>query len=207
MKWTYSVKNKLVASGALLSLCILVLISNYIDRNHTNKVKNAIGTLYKDRLIAEEYILKMTSGVYQVKEVINAETNDSNKTNSINNLLLNIREESSAYQKTKFTEVEKRKADELLKVLREFEDTPTSKKQLQLKHTNKALILLNELSVIQLEESKQIMEHAETLYLSGKASSQFVFAIILVILLVLQSLVFASKTLRPNIKSRYPHLN
>ena len=207
MKWTYSIKNKLVASGALLSLCLLVLISNYIDRNHTRKVKNAISTLYEDRLIAEEYILKMTSGVYQVKEVLNANTNDANKITSINKILLNIREESNAYQKTKFTDIEKIKATELLATLHKFETIPLNNTQLKLESADKALAILNELSAIQLDESKQIMDNAETLYLTGKTSSQVVFALIVIILLVLQALVFASKTLKPNIKLNHPHLN
>lgn len=207
MKWTYTIKNKLAASGALLSLCLLVLFSNYIDRDHTQNVKNSISTLYEDRLIAEGYILKMTSSVYQIKEAINADMNDASKENTINNLLLNIKEISNAYQKTKFTDVEKKKADELLTTLREFETGHLNNTQIKLKSANKALVILNELSAIQLEESKQIMDHAETLYLSGKTSSQFVFAIIIIILLVLQALVFTSKTLIPNNKTKSPNLN
>ncbi|MDO9186379.1 MAG: MCP four helix bundle domain-containing protein [Bacteroidia bacterium] len=207
MKWTYSIKNKLAASGALLSLCLLVLFSNYIDRDHTQNVKNSISTLYEDRLIAEGYILKMTSGVYQIKEAINADMNDANKNNTINNLLLNIKEISNAYQKTKFTDVEKKKADELLNTLRELEPPYLNNTPIKLESANKALGILNELSAIQLEESKQIMDSAETLYLSGKTSSQFVFAIIIIILLVLQALVFTSKTLIPNNKTKSPNLN
>ncbi|MES2396855.1 MAG: hypothetical protein V4549_12665 [Bacteroidota bacterium] len=207
MKWTYSIKNKLAASGALLSLCLLVLFSNYIDRDHTQNVKNSISTLYEDRLIAEGYILKMTSGVYQIKEAINADMNDANKNNTINNLLLYIKEISNAYQKTKFTDVEKKKADGLLNTLRELEPPYLNNIQIKLASANSALIILNELSAIQLEESKQIMDSAETLYLSGKTSSQFVFAIIIIILLVLQALVFTSKTLIPNNKTKSPNLN
>ncbi len=196
-----------MASGILLLLCLLVLISNYIDRNHTENVKMAISTLYEDRLIAEEYILKMTSGVYQLKEVINADISDTDKNNIANNLLLAIREESNAYLKTKFTEAERKKADELLTTLDEFESIRLIDNETQLASANHALLLLNELSAIQLEESKQIMANAETLYLSGKMSSQFVFAIIIIILFVLQALVFASKTLLPNPKTRRPNLN
>ncbi|MES2140187.1 MAG: hypothetical protein V4511_10820 [Bacteroidota bacterium] len=207
MKWTYSIKNKLAASGALLSLCLLVLFSNYIDRDHTQNVKNSISTLYEDRLIAEGFILKMTSSVYQIKEAINADMNDASKDNTINNLLLNIKEISNAYKKTKFTDVEKKKADELLSTLRELEPPHLSNTQIKLESANKALGILNELSAIQLEESKQIMNSAETLYLSGKTSSQFVFAIIIIILLVLQALVFTSKTLIPTNKIKSPNLN
>lgn len=204
MKWTYSIKNKLVASGALFSLCVLVLFSNYIDRTHTENVKKAISTLYEDRLIAEEFILKMTGGFYQIKEVINSDLNDVNKISSVNTLITDIVTVSNAYQKTKFTAVETSKADELLLILKEFESSnPNIQTKLEL--ANKALVILNELSAIQLAESKQIMAHAEELYLSGKTSSQFVFVIIIIILIVLQALVFTSKSLITNTK--FPNLN
>jgi len=204
MKWTYSIKNKLTASGALFSLCVLVLFSNYIDRTHTENVKKAISTLYEDRLIAEEFILKMTSGFYQIKEAINSDSTDVIKIKSVNNLIADVVSVSNAYQKTKFTAVETSKADELLLILKEFESSQHTL-QAKLDYSNKALVILNELSAIQLAESKQIMAHAEELYLSGKTSSQFVFVIIVIILIVLQALVFTSKSLVSNTK--FPNLN
>jgi hypothetical protein len=207
MKWTYSIKNKLTASGILFTLCLLVLISNYIDRNHTKDVKNAISTLYEDRLIAEEYILKMTSGVYEVKEVINFDTNSASKTTRINKLLSKINKTSNAYLKTKFTDAEKIKADELWVVLRNLETIPIDNTSQKLATANKALIILNKLSAIQLDESKKIMTRAEALYQSGKTSSEFVFGIIIILLFALQALVFASKTLFPNTKIRGSQLN
>jgi len=204
MKWTYSIKNKLTASGALFSLCVLVLFSNYIDRTHTENVKKAISTLYEDRLIAEEFILKMTCGFYQIKEAINSDSTDEIKISSVNNLIADVVSVSNAYQETKFTAVETSKADELLLILKEFESSQHSL-QVKLEFANKALVILNELSAIQLAESKQIMDHAEELYLSGKTSSQFVFVIIVIILIVLQALVFTSKSLVS--KTKYPNLN
>lgn len=195
----------MLASGILFLLCVLVLISHYIDRNHTKNVKAAISTLYEDRLIAEEYILKMTSGIYQVKEVINANIPDVNKNQIIDNLLISINEEHNAYLKTKFTDAEEQKATELSSILDELDSFQLSENAQKLKTANNALQVLNQLSAIQLEESKQIMENAESLYLSGKISSQFVFAIIIIILFVLQALVFASKPLIQNASSA--HLN
>lgn len=207
MNWTYSIKNKLAASGILLLLCMLVLASNYIDRNHTDNVKNAISTLYEDRLIAEEYILKMTGGVYQVREVIHSDVASLHKVRTITNLLVTIKEANNAYQKTKFTTVEKGKADELQRVLNEFEAINLNNTPIKLEVANKALNILNQLSSIQLEESKKIMEYAETLYVSGKTSSQFVFAIIIIILFALQALVFTSKSLIPRNTPKSPNLN
>lgn len=196
MKWTYSIGNKMVASGALLSLCLIVLFSNYIDRDHTNNVKNSITTLYEDRLIAETYILKMTSDIYQIKELLNSsEPNRDKQDSRMTTLLSDIHHTSNAYRITKLTANENAKFTELSKILSEFETSLSNGKALKVEKTNKALALLNELSTIQLEESKLIMNRAETLFFSGKASTQFAFAVIIVILLVLQAIVFTSKTL------------
>ena len=207
MDWMYSIKNKVMASVALLSLCVLVLVSNYIDRNHTENVKNAISTLYEDRLIAEGYILKMTTYLYQIKSVVNSESSTINKNKSINKLLFDIKETSNAYHQTKFTELEKTKAEKLLITLQELDPIHLKNNQLELQTADQALVLLSELAAIQLAESKQIMHHAEKLYLTGKTSSQFVFTLIVIILIVLQALVFTSKTLIPKVKANNPNFN
>lgn len=96
MKWTQIIQNKIAASAALLSLCALVLVSNYIDRNHTDDVKTTISTLYEDRLIAEVYILKMTRALYEVKEALESNQAVSAKKDRINSLLISINQTSDA---------------------------------------------------------------------------------------------------------------
>jgi len=72
------------------------------------------------------------------------------------------------------------KFDELVRTLNELEPSRLNSIQVKSENANHALVLLNELSAIQVEESKLIMDYAEKLYISGKASSEFAFAIILV---------------------------
>lgn len=207
MKWTYSIKNKLVASAVLLLLCVLVLFSHYIDRDHTQKVKSAISTLYEDRLIAEVYILKMTGLVYQIKEVLHTDTEEAYKSSFIRPLLQQLNDINTRYLQTKFTPLEAKKSEELVLILKRFETASLTTSPARLATAQSALAVLSELSAIQLATSKQIMAEAETLYLSGKTSSQFVFALIIVILVVLQALVFASKTVSTNMPSQAAQQN
>ena len=198
----------MVASVALFLLCLLVLFSNYIDRDHTNNVRNSINTLFKDRFIAEGYILKMTIDVYQIKEALNASTSNSyNADEKITNLLSDIHAVSKAYLKTKLTQSEDIQFTELQQLLKEFDPKQARSIQFKLENANKALVLLNELSAIQLEESKLIMDRAEMLYTSGKASLQFTSAVILIILVVLQALVFTSKTISGASQTSASYLN
>jgi hypothetical protein len=208
MKWTYSIQNKITASGALLTLCVLVLFSNYTDREHTNNVKNSISTLYEDRLVVEDYILKMTIDVYEIKQALHlAGQHDKPSTEQITASLSRIDGLSEAYLKTKLTKTEDVTFTSLLNTIQEFRSSPAQSDQDKLNLANRALLLLNDLSSIQLQESKLIMKQAEDLYRSGKAASQFAFAITIIILIVLQALVFASKTLPGTNQSGKTQLN
>lgn len=207
MNWTYSIKNKFVASAILLALCLLVLLSHYLDRMHTKHVTNSIATLYEDRLIAEDYILKMTRNVYQIREVIHSDLNDSSKSNAVNKQINEFANWYNAYIKTKLTATEKTTAIELIGYIKNVGIQSANNTSNLSDDTEKVLLSLNKLSAVQLEESKLIMQNAESEYATIKASSQFAFAIIIVILLVLQAIVFSAKTLMPVNNSKGSMLN
>lgn len=207
MKWTYSIKNKIAASIALLSLCLLVLLSNYLDRIHTQNVKNSIATLYEDRLIADDYILKMTNNIYQIREVLNSTDSNNLKSNAINQLIADFNHSYNIYIKTKLTATENATAIELINSLKNFEQKNSNNNYEASNHTGMALTSLSKLSSIQLDESKLIMKNAEAEYANIKTTSQLAFAIIIIILLVLQAIVFSAKTLMPVNLPSNPSLN
>lgn len=207
MKWTYSIKNKLMASMVLLALCLLVLLSNYLDRLHTTNVKNSISTMYEDRLIVEDYILKMTTNVYQIRELLNSDIESSQKDIAVSNLTLDFKNIFIIYSKTRLTKTEKATAVELIANFRKLERILLNNKNVPVIYTDKILSNLNKLSAIQLNESKLIMEQVESQYATIKTSSQFAFAIIIIILMVLQVLVFSGDSLIPLFKPKDPRLN
>jgi hypothetical protein len=207
MKWTYSVRNKMAASGALFLICLLVLFSNYIDRDRVGKVSNLIDTMYEDRLLAENYILKMMGSVYQIKEVLKSTPVGNDAENKMRHSLSDINTLMNAYQKTKLTDKENTKLAELTRILNDLELSPLHNTQIKLETTSRAVVLLNELSTIQVDESKLIIDHAEILRTSGKMLTQFALAIMIVIILVLQALVLASKTLSTTSQTPSTYLN
>jgi hypothetical protein len=207
MKWTYSIKNKLLASIVLLALCLLVLLSNYLDRIHTQNVKSSISTMYEDRLVAEDYILKMTSNIYQIREILNADLNNTSKSNAIKKIIENFNYTYNAYSKTKLTKLEKATTVELTNYFKKMEQKVLSQNFQPTDYTEKALLSLTKLSNIQLDESKSIMKKVESQYATIKSSSQFAFAIIIIILFVLQIMVFSGESILPIIKTKDPRLN
>ena len=205
MKWTYSIKNKFSASIVLLSLCLLVLLSNYLDRKHAQNVKNSISTLYEDRLVAENHILEMTSIIYQIREIFESDLNTF-KTNAVIKLIKDFNSTYHIYSKTKLTKTEKATATELISSFKIMEQTVLNN-EFEISNTEKILVSLNKLSAIQLEESKLIMKNVEDQYTSIKVTSQFTFAIVILILVVLQVIVFSGESLIPVIKPNDPRHN
>ena len=191
----------------LLALCLLVLLSNYLDRLHTTNVKNSISTMYEDRLIVEDYILKMTTNVYQIRELLNSDIESSQKDIAVSNLTLDFKNIFIIYSKTRLTKTEKATAVELIANFRKLERILLNNKNVPVIYTDKILSNLNKLSAIQLDESKLIMEQVESQYATIKTSSQFAFAIIIIILMVLQVLVFSGDSLIPLFKPKDPRLN
>jgi len=207
MKWTFSIKNKLLTSGILFVLCLLVLLSNYLDRIHAQNVKSAITTLYEDRLIADDYILKMTGRIYQIREVLHQDSNALSNTDTIRSLIADLRKTLEAFEKTKFTPTEETVANEFNDFINRMESHLMNNQDDYKLYSNKALISLQQLAAVQLDESKLIMKRAESEYASIKASSRFAFAITIIIFLVLQAIAFSGQPLISKTSTKDPMLN
>ncbi len=194
MKWTYSVKNKLIVSLALLVLSMLVLISNYNDREHTREVKETINTMYKDRLMAESYIMNLTVYMYALKEVYALEQNTGLKNTLGQKEIFNkIANTSKLYDQTVFTKDESIKYGLYNDYMAKIQNDSNININQKIDILGDALAVLTELSSIQLDESKRIIKKTEQLYESGKLTSDFALAVIVILLIVLQVLVFAAK--------------
>ena len=206
MKWTYSIQNKLTAAAVLFCLCLLVLLSNYNDRVHTEEVKEMISTLYQDRLIAEEYLFKISINIYQIREELSTNNSDTlKKSNNINTKLTDIEAICRAYEKTKLTTVEEIKYQQFNQVISQIKNSANRNSKLMIQLTANALNLLKELSSIQIEESKLVVKKSEQQYRLSELSSKFAFTVIIILLIVLQILVFSSKTF--HISNKNIHLN
>ena len=207
MKWTYGIKNKTAASAILFSLCLLVLLSNYLDQLHSENVKKSITTLYEDRLVVEEYILKMTRDIYKIRELLFLDDGSKKHRIEIEELVTEFKNTYSLFNATNLTLVENNTAKELISQLQSFEKLYATNEEITLEDSNKILKSLDSLSDIQLDESEIIMKDIESQYAFFKLLSQFGLGIVFVILIVLQILVFSGSKLIPKIKPLDPSMN
>lgn len=206
MKWTYSIQNKLTAAAVLFVLCVVILYANYNDRMHTSKVIGLISTLYEDRIVAEVYIYKMSNDLYEIKEALLDPISESTN-QKIQGRMLLINQSMAAYEKTKLTEKESMIFDQLRLEIPQNWEAKNNQNDALAKMADRSLLLLGELSEVQITESKSIVADSEKTYKMSKLSSEFAFAIVIIILIILQALVFASKTLHISNEPVDPSLN
>ncbi len=209
MKWTYSLKNKLTAAILLFGLIVVVCSNNLFERNNAEKINATITTIFDDRFMVESYIFQYSALIYQIKEILNhpnytaVEKIELNKGPLKGILLLN-----DAYKKTKFTKEEVIYFDQFTDLCKKMSNHINVGQTVDgTKFSNEALNILANLSAIQISEAKIQLTQANKLFHFGSISSQFELAILVIFGLIIQALIFASKSINLNKSSATFNLN
>ncbi|MEP2771434.1 MAG: MCP four helix bundle domain-containing protein [Fulvivirga sp.] len=214
MKWTYGIKEKLKIAMALTVVILLVLITSMINKNHFTKLQESFTSVYEDRLLVENYIYKLSRELNEKRMAAYnrpVEDHEGNKSDQRIDVLI------SNFQNTTLTTEESTVLEdfvEQIKVLREIELEYKNSADDQADTLNTALeeqfdILsadLSRLSDIQLEEGKKLMETSTSIVTNSHLYSQLEIILVIGIGLVIQALIFASKSLRPKLPQN-EHLN
>jgi hypothetical protein len=206
MKWTYSIKNKLTTSMLLLGVVLVVFFNNLNERRNSRELRIAFDSIYQDRLLAESYILKLTANLHALDETCVG--SGVGKFALTEEKLAEIQTLNQLYRETKLTEKE-------AEYFNHYTDL-TDKIDVQIKtanfetaglNINDALLDLESLSEIQVKEAEMIMLKTDKMLNVGSISSQFEMGVIIIIGLIIQVLLFASKTLQFNKSNPDTRLN
>jgi len=214
MKWIYGVKEKIKIAMALTVVILLVLITSMINKNHFTKLQESFTSVYEDRLLVENYIYKLSRELNKKRMTIynrSEESNEANKSDQRIDVLI------SNFQNTTLTAEESTVLEDFVeqtKVLRQIELEYKNSTDDQVDTLHTALeeqfdILsadLSRLSEIQLEEGKKLMEASTSIVTNSHLYSQLEIILVIGIGLVIQMLIFASKSLRPKL-TQNEHLN
>lgn len=188
MKWTYGFRNKLTASIVLGMVFILILFTTFSNNRNFSTLNDSFETMYEDRLVAESFLFKLSSLVHQKQALIR------NSGLSRNNQQLNIDLEISAlmnkYSKTKLTAQE---AD-VFRAL-EFEVKNILSGTSVLESAGNVENYLHQLSEIQVTEGARIKDATQLVFLGNDVASKFQFAMLIILALIIQAIVFASKSI------------
>lgn len=158
----------------ILLVFIIIVTTNLIDRNNFVRVKDAIVTIYEDRLIANDIIFEINSLIHEKHiAVIAADSGYFDAQNQKSNRI--IRDQITKYERTKLTVDEKRIFNEFKSNFERLENVERKSDLLNAKNSesiNKtfqelknnlydlAKIQLNE-GEIQMSNSKRVIDTVE----------------------------------------------
>ncbi|RWW98835.1 MCP four helix bundle domain-containing protein [Flavobacterium cerinum] len=195
MNWIYNIKSKMTAALLLFTVLGVVIIINFSERSNSTKINKAISSIYEDRLVVGNYIFQDAQYFQKITHIIeNPSYSISEKQEHIAASLAKISDLNMLYSKTKLTEEEKLNFDKFTSLCKEIAQTSSAGSLSKVKElSSEAVVILHNLSSIQISEAKLQMESANSLYNFSNLSSHFEIAILVIIALIIQALVFSSK--------------
>jgi hypothetical protein len=209
MNALYYIKHKSKIALLLLGLIAVILLSLQEHQNNLTEIKNNCNEIFKDRLLAHDYIYKLTENSYKKKIEVQNFIRNNNYT-SIYDLFEQENSESEKiirfFEKTKLTEEEKvlfiafKKNQHLLKMIEnkfQWSNTKTQQIMLLMTHdkiTDASLNHLQSLSEIQLTEGKKLNMVSNKIAGYSDIFNQLNWGLVLIIGLSIQILIFASKS-------------
>lgn len=175
---------------ALTIVLLLVFATNRIDKRHFETVQNTITTLHKDRIVAQDFIYKMNTIIYQKQLLI---LDESAKKGNLDKYFYILLEN---FEQTKLTKkeaeiFEKLKTDFAQLILKEKKVAEGSmQKDNLINSLNSIKIDLVSLSEIQISESKHLTGLAQKSLDTNNLMSNLEIGFIILIGLLLQYTIF-----------------
>lgn len=203
MKWTYVIKQKFNAALALLTVFVLVLATNLIDKKHFSDLQESFTSVYKDRLMAEIYLFELSRHLQDKKDLLEGQEQISiHANNALTDSISNIIEK---YEATKLTVDEAMYFQSLKSHLGTLETMENNLENTQLVHEQQLKYDINEefhmirgemeaLSQIQVLEGKKLIQDSYRTIASSHLTSRLEISVLIILGLIIQVLIFSSKT-------------
>jgi hypothetical protein len=219
MKWMYSIRQKSTAALLLGLVMAAVLLNNFVERDTIEKLNSSFSAMYEDRLLAESYIYQFAELLHEKRHIM--DNFSSLEDSEILPEALNAQNDELDYFMELYDETKLTLEEEI--VYNKFKATLADLKSIERKfflasknldeyNTNKILLtkkiksshgLLSDLSAIQIDEGKRMNEASRNIVHGTIISSRFELAVILVIALLIQALIFTSKSLHNQLDQRH----
>lgn len=195
MKWTYSIPRKTGTALLLLTVLVLVLANNVKDRSNSRQLKTAFESIYQDRLMVESYILRLSEELHQIQELL--ENPVVRQTENLQMKLSEIEQINLLYLNTELTKAEEIHFEHFEKLTWELNKALQDGKLEGINSKiEEALGDLRLLSEIQISEGQSLLTQSQQLFNASSISSQFEICLVIILGLMVQGLLFASKTLQ-----------
>jgi len=211
MKWIYLIQQKAQIAFLLALVLFGVFVKNVLDRNNVADLGDSFSSVYKDRLLVESYIYKLSDQLYQ-KQILFDQCSQQQSDRDQFSLIIGrhnatINSLIQEYEKTKLTDQESIYFDAFKENITQME---TIESQYLQSYTDFATVntsldhqfkiagdYLEQLSSIQIAEGKSMADQSIRIVAGSSILTQFELAMIIIIGLIIQALIFASNSLTP----------
>lgn len=223
MKWVYAIQQKMTAALVLGAVFLLLIFSNFMQNRDFQQLDRNFAAIYEDRLLAEGYLFRLSTRMHQennlLKEAVLPGKAPMTAGTRIASLDAEIFSLLSDYEKTRLTRAEETL---FLQLRQKMNDLQTGKQKYYAsaggelhdglaaamqQDMQQALAILSDLSEIQITEGKKLKENTNVVYLGNKASMQLETVVLILLGLLIQAIIFASKTVKMNKKPAGYQLN
>lgn len=204
--WAFAIKQKLTAAVLLCTVLVLVMLTNMREQRTTTRISTAVTSIYEDRLVVAQYILKLSKQIERIVTALEKYGVEGSK--QIGGHLAEIAELNALYETTKLTDTEEtnfKRFKELCHAISEH--SATGNHTAALATAQEAEDILQTLSSIQVEEGKKQLDNVQDMTYFSNIFSYLELVILIVIAVIIQVLVFASKTLIGIKKPSHQNLN
>ncbi|MGK0414650.1 MAG: hypothetical protein ACJA1B_002878 [Polaribacter sp.] len=182
--------NRINIGLALTIVLLLVFATNRIDKRHFETVQNTITTLHTDRVVAQDFIYKMNTIIYQKQLLIlDKSAKNSNLDKDFYILLENFEQTKRTKKEAEIFEKLKTDFDQLILKEKKVAEGSMQKDNL-INSLNSIKIDLVRLSEIQISESKHLTSLAQKSLDTYNLMSNLEIGFIILIGLLLQYTIF-----------------
>jgi len=219
MKWTYSIQQKTTAAIVLAAVIGVTMLTNLVERNRFQSLDRSLETLYEDRLMAESYLFQISENLHLQEELIWACVSDKGHAGyspdtDVAALRAEREEVMGKYHATYLTDEEAVELNHLQRALNrldEFEHTMNESSEADEAYlaeyetiTRDAFSALHALSDIQTKVGADVKDKSHRLILGSISFSHLEMVILLILAIIIQGLVFSSKSLVTVAKKQHP---
>ena len=197
MKWAYSIKNKTTAALVLFVLLGLIAFNNYRENHISDKMKQTVNSLYKDRLWAEFLISEIRFSIHLLREKdVNMEPH-LNRIHSLN----------TQFAHTYLTQNEKVIFDQYLAHNQAVMNQYALSKGISDSDLLQSESYLQSLHETQIIEGQNLVSEMEEMHKSAALMSQFEVSLLILVGIIVQVLILTSKSLKKVFKPGFSQWN
>jgi len=204
--WTFAIKHKMTAAILLFTVIALVMVTNMREQRTATRISAAVTSIYEDRLVVAEYILQLSKQIDGIIIILDKEQSEA--TMRIDEHLADIATLNALYEKTTLTEKERSNFETFKQLCHNISlRIKAGDHTAALSAAQEAGDTLQTLSSIQVEEGKNQLDEVLDMTYFSNILSYLELVILIIIAVIIQALVFTSKTMMAAKKPTHQNLN